>query len=114
MDMDELDLTERDVKQILDIIASHFEPCSVTVFLEYMSPLVVKRIKEKSIDQSGAKFTWGAKSGADICRLSPAFHLIEDRSLVEGMAVMYPIYTVIGKIGPIRNLSNKIAVMKND
>lgn len=105
-------LSEQDVKQMLDIIASHFGMCSVTVFLEYMSPLVVKRIKEKSIDQSGAKFTWGAKSGADICRLSPSFHLIEDRSLVEGMEVMYPIYKVIGKIKPIRNLSNKIAVME--
>ena len=107
-------LTEQNVKQMLDIIASHFETCSVTVFLEYMSPLVVKHVKEKSIDQSGAKFTWGAASGADICRLSPAFHLTEDRSLVEGMAAMYPIYKVIGKIKPIRNLSNKIAVMEKN
>ncbi|MBQ8160925.1 MAG: class I SAM-dependent methyltransferase [Clostridia bacterium] len=105
-------LTEQDVKQMLDIIASHFGSCRVTVFLEYMSPLVVKHVREKSIDQSGAKFTWGTKSGADICRLSPSFHLTEDRSLVEGMAVMYPIYKVIGKIRPIRNLSNKIAVME--
>ena len=105
-------LSGQDVKQMLDIIASHFEVNAVTVFLEYMSPLVVKRVKEKSIDRSGAKFTWGANSGADICRLSPSFHLIEDRSLVEGMAVMYPIYKVIGKIGFIRNLSNKIAVME--
>lgn len=105
-------LTEQYVKQMLDIIASRFEMNAVTVFLEYMSPLVVKRVKEKSIDQSGAKFIWGAKSGADICRLSPSFRLIEDRSLVEGMAVMYPIYKVIGKIKPIRNLSNKIAVME--
>lgn len=104
-------LTEQDVKQILYIIVSHFKTCSVTVFLEYMSPLVVKRVKEKSIDQSGAKFTWGAKNGAEICRLLPSFHLIEDRSLVEGMEVMYPIYKVIGKIKPIRNLSNKIAVL---
>ncbi|MBQ9251377.1 MAG: class I SAM-dependent methyltransferase [Clostridia bacterium] len=104
-------LTEQDVKQMLSIIASHFKTCSVTVFLEYMSPLVVKRVKEKSIDQSGAKFTWGAKNGAEISRLSPSFHLIEDRSLVEGMEVMYPIYKVIGKIKPIRNLSNKIAVL---
>ncbi len=31
--------------------------------MEIISPVVVKRIKEKSIDESNAKFTWGIKSG---------------------------------------------------
>ena len=105
-------LTEKDVKQILSILARKFKKNHVTVYLEYMSPFVVKRIKEKSIDQSGAKFTWGAKNGEEICRLAPSFRLLADRSLVEGMEVMYPVYKLIGKIGPIRKLSNRIAVME--
>ena len=68
--------------------------------------------KEKSIDQSGAKFTWGVSDGEKIADLVPTFKHVEDRSLVEGMEVMYPIYKLIGKIKPIRNLSNKIAVLR--
>lgn len=40
------------------------------------------------------------------------FKHIEDRSLAEGMELMYPIYKVVGKIKSIRNLSNKIAVLR--
>jgi len=73
---------------------------------------LVKRIKEKSIAQSGAKFTWGAASGKEIASLCPVFECREDHSLVEGMEVMYPIYKVIGKIPAVRNISNKIVVLK--
>lgn len=105
-------LTEEDVKQILTIISNHFSANDVTLFMEFMSPFVVKSVKEKSIDQSGAKFTWGVSDGEKIADLVPTFKHVEDRSLVEGMEVMYPIYKLIGKIKPIRNLSNKIAVLR--
>ncbi|MBO6114762.1 MAG: class I SAM-dependent methyltransferase [Lachnospiraceae bacterium] len=106
-------LSEADVKKILDIISSRFSNNNVTLFIEFMSPFVVKRIKEKSIDQSGAKFTWGVSSGKEIAALSDKISFVEDKSLVEGMQVMYPVYKVIGKIKPVRNISNKIAVLKN-
>ena len=106
-------LSESDVKKILDIISGHFSSNNVTLFIEFMSPFVVKRIKEKSIDQSGAKFTWGVASGKEIAALSEKISFVEDRSLVEGMEVMYPVYKVIGKIKPVRNISNKITVLKN-
>ena len=105
-------LSEQDIKKILNIIAKHYNENDVTVYMEYMSPFVVKRIKEKSIAQSGAKFTWGAASGKEIASLCPVFECREDHSLVEGMEVMYPIYKVIGKIPAVRNISNKIVVLK--
>ena len=105
-------LSEPDVKKILDIISGHFSNNNVTLFIEFMSPFVVKKIKEKSIDQSGAKFTWGVASGKDIAALSEKISFVEDRSLVEGMEVMYPVYKVIGKIKPVRNISNKIVVLR--
>ncbi len=103
-------LTEADVKQILSTIDKHF--VQATVFMEILNPKFVKRNVEKSIQQSGAVFTWGAKSGAELMHLCPMFHWLEDRSLVEGMIEIAPVYKVIGKIGAIRNLSNKIAVLK--
>ena len=107
-------LSENDIKRILNIIAKHYKENDVTVYMEYMSPFVVKRIKEKSIAQSGAKFTWGVASGKEIAALCPFFKCTEDHSLVEGMEVMYPVYKVIGKIPVVRNISNKIAVLKNN
>lgn len=103
-------LTEQDVKKILSIILNNFS--DVTVFAEIMSPFMVKHIKEKSIEASKAKFTWGARSGAELERLAPAFRYVNDRSLVEGMEKIYPIYKIIGKIPFVRNMSNKISVLK--
>ena len=50
-------LTEADVKQIFAVISERF--LQATVLVETMNPAVVKRFKEKSIDASNAKFTWG-------------------------------------------------------
>ena len=54
-------LSEADVLQMMSIIEKTFQ--NVTVMIETMSPFVVKHIKEKSIEGSHAKFTWGVKNG---------------------------------------------------
>ena len=82
-------LAEADVKQILSIIDRHFK--QVTVYMEILNPKFVKKNVEKSIQQSGAVFTWGARSGEELERLCPAFHWQGDRSLVEGMVEIAPI-----------------------
>lgn len=55
-------LSERDVQRIFEVIAARFP--RVTVLVETMSPAVVRRFKEKSIEGSGARFTWGVADGA--------------------------------------------------
>ena len=55
-------LSESDVKRIFDVIAARFD--RATVLVETMNPMVVKRFKEKSIEASKAKFTWGVKNTA--------------------------------------------------
>ena len=103
-------LTGQDIEQILSIIASRFH--NVKIIMEFMNPWVAGYVKEKSIEASQAKFTWGAKSGKEIAALCPALHWEEDVSLVEGMKELYPIYRVIGKVPALRNLSNKLAVLE--
>ncbi|MBR1931294.1 MAG: class I SAM-dependent methyltransferase [Lachnospiraceae bacterium] len=103
-------LKEADVRQILSIIERHFS--NVTVFFEILSPMFVGKDVEKSIKASKASFTWGARSGRELVSLVPGFAFVEDRSLVETMQEMYPIYKVLGKIPFIRNMSNKIAVLE--
>lgn len=103
-------LSEAGVRKIFEIISAHF-PKS-TVFVETMSPFFVKNIKEKSIEGSHAKFTWGVKSGKALAAMLPDFKFSGEHSLVEGMEIIAPVYKVIGKIPAVRNLSNKIIVLE--
>jgi len=97
-------------QNIFFVIEKTFQ--KATVMVEIMSPFVVRHIKEKSIEGSNAKFSWGVKNGKELQRILPAFGCQKEVSLVEGMKVLMPIYHVIGKIPAVRNLSNKIIIME--
>ena len=103
-------LQEKDVLQMFSIIEENFS--KVTVMIETMSPFVVRHIKEKSIEGSNAKFTWGVKNGKLLQKLVPAFTYKEEVSLIEGMKKMMPVYHVIGKIPGAKNFSNNIIVLE--
>ena len=105
-------LNEKDVQQIFAVISNRFS--KATVFVETMNPMVVKRFKEKSIDASNAKFTWGVKNGKALAELLPDFRFMEEHSLTEGMAVFAPIYKLLDKLPAVRNISNKIIVVKKE
>lgn len=103
-------LSEADVKRIFEVISKRFAHAEVLV--ETMSPFVVKNIKEKSIEGSKAKFSWGVKNEKELEALLPEFKFAEEHSLVEGMKVLMPIYNFLGIFPFVRNISNKICVMK--
>lgn len=103
-------LTEEDVVKIFEIIDKKFK--KATVLVEIMNPFVVKNIKEKSIDQSKAKFTWGVKNGKLLADMLPAFTHVADHSLAEGMAVFVPVFRLLKKIPLVADISNKIIILK--
>ena len=103
-------LSQADVQRIFAVIAACFE--SVTVFVETMNPTVVKGFKEKSIEGSNAKFTWGVKDGKALAALLPGFRLVEEHSLTEGMAKFVPVYKLLDKLPAVRGISNKIIVLE--
>lgn len=103
-------LSEKDVKQIFDVISKRFD--HVTVLVETMNPAMIKHMKEKSIEGSQAKFTWGVKNGSELAKLIPNFRLIEEHSLAEGMAEFVPIFKLLKKIKPVSNVSNRIVVLE--
>jgi len=103
-------LSEADVKRIFAVISERFE--KATVLVEIMNPAVAKQFKEKSIEGSHAKFTWGIKSGKALAELLPNFSFVAEHSLTEGMAEFSPIYKLFQKIPFIRNISNKIIVLE--
>ncbi len=103
-------LCEKDIRKMFAIIGKSFQ--KATVMVETMSHFVVKHMKEKSIEGSNAKFTWGVKNGKELQRIISEFSVQQEVSLVEGMKELMPIYHVIGKIPAVRNISNKIIVME--
>ncbi len=105
-------LSEAEVKRIFAVISKRFE--KVTVFAEIMNPMIVKRFKEKSIEGSHAKFTWGISSGKALAALLPDFRFAEEHSLTEGMAAFVPVYKWLEKIPLVRNISNKIVILEKD
>ena len=105
-------LSEVDVQRIFTVISSRFS--QVTVFVETMNPAMVRHFKEKSIDASNAKFTWGIKNGKALAELLPEFQFIEEHSLTEGMAEFVPIYKLLNRLPAVRDLSNKIIVLEKE
>ena len=103
-------LCEKDIRKMFSIIEKSFQ--KVIAMVETMSPFVVKHVKEKSIEGSNAKFTWGVKNGTELQKIVPNFSVLQEVSLVEGMKELMPVYCVIGKIPAVRNISNKIIVLE--
>ena len=103
-------LSEADVKRIFGVIAARFD--HVEVLVETMNPMVVRRFKEKSIEGSKARFTWGVKNGAALAALLPDFRYVEEHSLCEGTAAFMPVYKLLGKIPVVSNISNRIVVLE--
>ena len=103
-------LSEADVRRIFDVIAGRFR--KATVFVETMNPMVVKHFREKSIEGSHAKFTWGIRNGKAFAGLVPEFRFVAEHSLTEGMAAFVPIYKLLDRLPFVRNISNKIIVLE--
>ena len=97
---------------LIAVISSRFS--QATIFVETMNPAMVRHFKEKSIDASNAKFTWGIKNGKALAELLPGFRFMEEHSLTEGMAVFAPIYKLLDKLPTVRNISNKIIVLEKE
>lgn len=105
-------LSQAEVQQIFAVIAGRFP--KATVFAETMNPTVARRFQEKSIKGSKAKFTWGIRDGKALAALLPEFRFAEEDPLTEGMAVFVPVYKLLDKIPPVRNISNRIVVLEKD
>ena len=103
-------LSQADVQRIFAVISARFP--QATVFVEIMNPAMAKRFKEKSIEGSKAKFTWGIKSGEALAALLPGFRFVEAHGLTEGMAEFVPVYKLLDKLPFVRSISNQIIILE--
>ena len=80
--------------------------------METMSPFVVRHFREKSIEASKAKFTWGLKTGRDLEGMVPGDYLGQRCEFGRGMKELYPVYKVLERIQSIKEPFNQLVILK--
>ena len=103
-------LKEKDVADILNIIDSNFDEC--TVFMEIMPPASVEKTKEESIEDTDTKFTWGVDKGLELLKFNGNFRWVTDVNLFDGANVYKPVTRLFTWIPFIRNRMDYIAVLE--
>lgn len=102
-------LTQKDVKDIINIIDANFDNC--TVFMEIMPPISVENAKEESIEETNTKFTWGLEKGHELTKLNANFRWIRDVNLFDGVNVYKPHYRIFTWLPILRKRMDYIAVL---
>ena len=103
-------LHQKDVEDIINIIDSNFEKC--TVFMEIMPPVSVKNAKEESIEDTDSKFIWGVEKGHELIKFNSAFKWIKDVNLFDGVNVYKPHYRLVTWLPMLRKRMDYIAVFE--
>lgn len=67
---------------------------------------------EASVAATGAKFTWGANSFAEMESLAPGFVSVKDDNILRGMVQLYPIYRLVSWMPMIRKMAEKILIFQ--
>ena len=104
-------LSAEDVARILSIVRDRY--ARATLFVEFLNPRFVGKDVERSISKNNARFTFGARSGAELVAGIDGLRHVADRSLSEKMPLINPVYRLLIKVPAIANLSNKIAVIRS-
>ena len=106
-------LTAEENAKILSIIHKNFD--TATVIMECIAKMWVKRERvEKSIQQTGARFVFGADSFDDIKNIAQGFHKIKDDNILRGMRVLMPTLKLIDWLPIARKITQKILVFSKD
>ena len=103
-------LNQKDVEDIINIIDANFNTC--TIFMEIMPPISVKNTKEKSIEDTNTKFTWGVEKGHELTKFNQNFKWINDVNLFDGVNIYKPHYKIITWLPYLRKKMDYIAVLE--
>lgn len=106
-------LTKEEVRQMLSIIHDQFD--NAYVVMECLCPKFVKKEKiEKSIQSTGAAFTWGADSFEEMADVAEGFCKVKNDNILRGMAAVNPVYRLVTWIPAVKKISQKILIFQKD
>ncbi len=104
-------LSREENQKLLSIIRENFN--DVTVMMECLAKRWVNREDvEKSIQKTGAKFTFGADCFSDIQDIAPGFRRVKDDDITRGMIKLYPILKPFQNLSFIHKMTQKILIFK--
>ena len=106
-------LTKDENAKMLEIIRGNFK--NATVMLECLAKRWVNREKiEKSIENTGAKFIFGADSFEDIADIAGGFRKIKDDNITRGMIALHPVLKLFEKLPVVEKMTEKILVFETE
>lgn len=104
-------LTDEQVGQMLAIIRDNFD--NAYVLMECLCPKFVNKEKvEKSIQSTGAVFTWGANSFEELGALAKGYKKVKNDNILRGMLMLSPAYKMIIWLPVMKKMSQKILVFE--
>lgn len=106
-------LTKDENAKMLEIIRGNFK--SATVMLECLAKRWVNWEKiEKSIENTGAKFIFGADSFEDIADIAVGFRKIKNDNITRGMIALHPVLKLFEKLPIVEKMTEKILVFESE
>lgn len=99
------------VGQMLQIICNNFD--NAYVIMECLCPKFVnKEGVEKSIQSTGAVFTWGANSFEELGDIADGFRKVKNDNILRGMLTLSPIYKLVIWMPFVKKMAQKILVFE--
>lgn len=104
-------LTSDENAQMLSIIRDKFD--NVTVLMECLAKKWVnKEHTEKSIQDTGAKFVFGADTFDDLGKAADGFRCIKNDNIIRGMTEIMPILKPFRNLPLIKKVTQKILIFE--
>ena len=104
-------LTSDENAQMLSIIRDKFD--NATVLMECLAKKWVnKEHTEKSIQDTGAKFVFGADTFDDLCKAANGFRCIKNDDIIRGMTEIMPILKPFRNLPLIKKVTQKILIFE--
>lgn len=104
-------LTPEENAQMLSIIRDNFD--NATVLLECLAKKWVnKEHTEKSIQDTGAKFVFGADTFDDLGSAAKGFRRVKDDDIVRGMTVIMPYLKPFANLKIVHKIAQKILIFE--
>ena len=104
-------LTAEENGQILKIIKDNFD--NAYILMECLAKMWVnKESIEKSIQQTGSKFVFGADHFEELGNMTAGYHKIKDDNILRGMAVFSPAYKLFALLPIAKKFTQKILIFE--
>lgn len=106
-------LTEKENGQILKIIKDNFD--NAYILMECLAKVWVNKEKiEKSIQQTGSKFVFGADCFEELGNMTAGYHKIKDDNILRGMATFSPVYKFLALLPVAKKFTQKILIFEKN